>query len=275
MIWETNPGLSIFGRIIGTKSGKEPGKSGLLFAKGGKVNREDAQSILDGLLLGDGNLDLGGGRSARFRLSRQASTEEGEEKVRDYLSGIAEALRTLGIELPPGQPTTRTMKGKKMLGVRSRSSPLLTGLYDRWFGPPSGPRRKVPEGLELTPLTLAHWFESDGSTTLEQGNLVRLVIRPCQFGREGNLKLQKLLESIGIKVRLRRSYDKRYNTECWHLAINDASTVNRFLDMVEPHIHPRYRDKVKRPWLKVLIVGGKREEGPFVWREGDWKPKEE
>lgn len=155
-----------------------------------------------------------------------------------------------------------------MLIVRSKSSPLLTDLYNRWFGPPSGPRRKVPKGLQLTPLTLAHWFESDGSTALEQGNLVRLVIRPCQFGREGNLKLQKLLESIGIKARLRRSYDKRYNTECWYLVINDASTVNRFLDMVEPHIHPRYSDKVKRPWLKVLTVGGKRVRGKFVWRGG-------
>lgn len=166
---------------------------------------------------------------------------------------------------------TRIQNGKKMLGVRSKSSPLLTDLYNRWFGPPSGPRRKVPDGFQLTPLTLAHWFESDGSITLEQGNLVRLVIRPCQFGREGNLKLQKLLENVGIKARLRRSYDKRYNTECWYLVINDASTVNRFLDMVEPHIHPRYSDKVKRPWLKVLTVGGKQVRGKFVWRGGDWE----
>lgn len=71
------------------------------------MDRKDAESILDGLLLGDANLDLGGGRSARFRLSRQASTEEGEEKVRDYLSSVAEALWTLGIELPPGQLMTR------------------------------------------------------------------------------------------------------------------------------------------------------------------------
>lgn len=44
------------------------------------MDRKDAQSILDGLLLGDANLDLGGGCSARFRLSRQASTEEEERK---------------------------------------------------------------------------------------------------------------------------------------------------------------------------------------------------
>lgn len=213
------------------------------------MDRKDAQSILNGLMLGDGSLDLRGGGNAYFRLARQASNKEEEEKAHNYLSGIAEALRTLGVELSPNQPTTRAVGDKKMIDLWSRSSPLLTDLYNRWISPTNGPKRKVPKNLRLTPRTLTAWFESDGCT-LKRGNSVTLELHSCQFGLEGNVQLRKLLEGIGITTNLHRRWDRRTNKEYWSLCTSKASNVNRFLDMVEPHIHPLYRYKVKRPSVK-------------------------
>jgi len=233
------------------------------------MDKEEARSVLDGLLLGDGNLDFGGGVTARFRISREDTKE-----YRDYLLGIAEALEMLRIGVSPDQPKSRTKTSKgrasQMLDLDSRASPILTKQYHLWIVSNKPKRRKVPDYfMKITPLTLTYWFESDGNThrPKKEKNLVVLELSSCQFGHEGNIRLRELLMDIGIEARLDKRWDKGNREYRWSLTIGNAAGVNQFLDIVESHIHLPYVYKMERPWLKRLMVNGKQQRGRFDWKD--------
>lgn len=105
--------------------------------------------VLDGLMLGDGHLELApGGQSARYcHSSKHAET----------LRAIAQSLRSLTFSAP-----------KKFFArvwcwwMKSLSYAQLLPLYQRWYG--TG-RKAVPADLKITKAAAYWWFIGDGSIT--------------------------------------------------------------------------------------------------------------
>lgn len=123
------------------------------------MNYLEAKEALDGILLSDGSLRKKG-RNAYFKLS-----QSGDEHS-DWLNYSRIVLLTLGVYVSPEQPKCSEAispagKPYKYWWLISRTSPLLTLEYFRWYG--SG-RKEVPEDFRLTPVSLANEFIGDGSS---------------------------------------------------------------------------------------------------------------
>jgi hypothetical protein len=229
------------------------------------MKHDEAKQVFDGLMLGDGHLSIGAGtQNARLRLSVT------KEEQLDWLYLAKDALGALGVEVSPVYPQLRP---DGTFDLWSPSLPLLTEEYCRWYGP-NGRPKSVPSDLRLTPVTLAHWFMGDGSTSFAN-NRVMLAIASCAFGHAGNLKLQGLLlRDTGIAMGVYGARKKKRGKDYWRLQTGDSTTVNRFFDLVEPHVLPSFRVKVKRPWL--MVMGRPRRDalvGPFIWQDGGWVKK--
>lgn len=225
-----------------------------------RKEHRDAMSVLYGALMSDLSISIDPrGRNARVRI-------EQDEKHIDWLQQIREALETLGVGISKGQFKTITRKGERYGYLYSRTSPFLTRAYYEWKKP-NGVKR-LPDDFKLYPATLAHWFMGDGSARpiKKSPNLVELYFGFKYFSSEDIERLHGLIKELGIKAGVYKA--KRGE---WRLMIMDATSVNRFLDIVEPCIAPSFReDKVKRPWLRQLVVNGKLVKGPLVWKDGNW-----
>jgi|APSaa5957512622_1039677.scaffolds.fasta_scaffold07105_4 transposase-like protein len=118
----------------------------------------EVRPLVDGLLLGDGSIERGGVGS-RLRLNQCV-------KNRPWVDMVGAAFTSLGIEWREvrgasgiveiaGQSYTRSPS----YGVRTRSYTYFTQERDRWY--PGGEKR-VPEDVNLSPTSIAHWYFGDG-----------------------------------------------------------------------------------------------------------------
>jgi len=218
------------------------------------VHKVKVLEVLDGLMLGDGNLRLDH-INARFRIGKS-----GEEYM-DYLRHISEILQEAGVNVSPGYP-----KVSQKLDARGNryaycflttlSSPPLTYHFWRWYMPNTYTRKfnkVIPWDLKLSPISIAYWFMDDGSTSWSKGpnNRVNLTLASDSFTRFENDRLQEHLKRVGITLGVQSN-----SIGGWHLASMNISRINEFLDIVEPYILPCYRYKVKRPWYLSSLVGG-------------------
>lgn len=146
------------------------------------------RELLDGLMLGDGSLQLRG--NARYRHSC---------KEREYLEWLKEELKSHGIdftekvyEKPNGYGTGFTYQ------IYSRVNKTLTDEHKRWY--PEGTKR-VPDDIKITPVTLKEWYIGDGTFDSRKGYLQCISLAAHSFTYEERDRLVEQLESIGLNAR--------------------------------------------------------------------------
>jgi len=149
-------------------------------------------AILVGSLLGDGTLRRQGNRLNALLEVNHA------HKHRDYVDWKHQHFQDYILSSP---------KARKGKGVRiayrftTRSLPVFTA-YHNWFYV-NGIKR-IPNDLQLDPLSLAVWFMDDGTRIRSA-----LYLNTQQFNLQENLFLQKLLlDTFGLQSALNR--DKQY-----------------------------------------------------------------
>lgn len=149
------------------------------------------EEILEGLLLGDGHLSIGGRAiNPRLRINRAAADHDYQEWIRDEFAEICS-------EKSLSETSVYDERYGKEYGrstLCTRRSSKLKPFYDRWYG--SG-ARKLPPEITLTPLVVAVWFADDGSLfdRKSQGG-VEVKLATASFGKEGTERLAEMLNQI-------------------------------------------------------------------------------
>ncbi len=227
------------------------------------MNSNYAFEVLDGALLSDAKLVKHPSGEAYFGIALS-----GAEHM-DWLLFLKTTLSDVGISTSPMYPkvTQASNRGKPYdyCYFNTLSNPLLTEQHKRWY---INGVKQVPIDIKLTPTVCANWFMGDGSTSRYKArgnsNLVILRLNTNSFSTSDIIILEELLEDIGISTfRAKAKSGVVIQTE-------NATTINKFLDVVESSMIPSYMYKVKRPWLKVIKEPGRHLKGPFLWLSGEW-----
>lgn len=194
----------------------------------------NAQAIVDGAILSDANVQMNG-KGAQFRIM-----QEGIRHL-DWLELLRYSLEALGIAVCDGHPKlhTRTTRGKcrTYYYLVSTNSRYMVQQRNRWY---VNGFKEVPGDFILTPVSLANWFMGDGTSAYNNSKCVvvrfathsfneqSIEILDSQLGRLGILTTKWGREPSGIVLSLRQE------------------SVNKFMDMIEPHTVSSFTYKIKR-----------------------------
>lgn len=181
------------------------------------------RSILVGSMLGDGNLRRSGTNTARYQ-------EHHSVKQHEYLLWKAEEWGVFTVAI------RKADKGE-YLGHRlfTHACRALFPYWQLFYPSGSGPKTFTRLPVEwVDGLALAVWFMDDGSRS---GNYVRITVGPSLEDQRVQVGI---LTSLGIR-------SKVYEDGSLH--IQGRTALNRFLDLVRPHLHPSlgYKIAVKTP----------------------------
>lgn len=115
--------------------------------------------VLDGLMLGDGSLSMGGhSKHACLHITRATKDFEYLQWTADVFKArlTAASLRSRKIS------DARTRKTYESSRLRTRCDPVFTEERHRWY---PGGIKQVPSDLRLSALTIAVWLADDGSVS--------------------------------------------------------------------------------------------------------------
>lgn len=209
------------------------------------MDAEEAVQVFSGVMLGDGGLAL---RrfcdNANFRMAL-SSKKQGIPSVSliGYLHFVMGALASLGVEAMTGHP--KVFKRVRPDGqtydycdLETKVSPFLTHEYLRWY---SNGRKEVPKDLVLTPISVAHWFMGDGTSSKQAAgkplfDCVNLCTQAFNSYSQELLKVQLLGLSIYATIQRSGSKQKIYILQ---------DSVDDFMRVVDPHVIEPYRYKIK------------------------------
>lgn len=220
------------------------------------IQIQKAEEILDGVMLGDAALTMNG-KNAHFYmdLSGKKLGIPNSELLK-YLRHVNEdCLGALGVEVCVGYP--RVFEGSRRSGkpyeyciLQTNNSHLLTSEYLRWYRRnPSGKMGKqVPEDLVLTPISLAHWFMGDGSSSRDNRSTFHAqTINTCfatgSFVEHGVELLEgQLQHEFGLDTG--RGHSRTGEGARIMITVLQDS-VNNLMRIVDPHVEEPYRYKIK------------------------------
>lgn len=197
------------------------------------MNRDEALQVFDGVMLSDGSIDYNG----NFRENLSGS------KHMDWLYYQEDALTSIGVIMMAGHPKceTRTSKGKSFenCALYTKTSEFTKSQRLRWY--PRGVKW-VPDDVSITPVTLAHWFMGDGSSSYRKcrPGLVTLWLCTDSFLEVDVNKLIMCLRHAGLD-----GFGKYPSKSGYRLGTNDNRLIERFMDTVERFVLPSYRYKIK------------------------------
>lgn len=176
------------------------------------------REIIIGTLLGDGTM----------RCKTNALLEINHSvRQRAYVDRKYRNLATL-VSMPPKERPGNG--GRVAYRFVTRALPVLTPFYRLFYG--SG-AKSIPDGLELSPLTLAVWLMDDGSRSRRA-----VYLNTQQFDLVSQEKLLDLLRSQwGIRGSLHK--DKEYR-RIWV----SVGSVAKLVSLVDRLILPEFRYKL-------------------------------
>ena len=178
-------------------------------------------AILVGSLLGDGTLRRQGNRlNALLEVNHSYKQKEYVDwKWQHFQEHILTA------------PKTRKGKGVRIAyRFTTRSLPMFTK-YHSWFY--VNGKKRVPNDIKLSPLSLAVWFMDDGTRIRSA-----FYLNTQQFTLSEQKLLQELLyKTFGLKSALNR--DKNY----FRIRVSTESTKS-MKKLIEPHIIPSLKYKL-------------------------------
>lgn len=183
----------------------------------GSLTKEQRQ-ILIGVLLGDGAM----------RKKTHALLEINHSYTqKEYVDWLYQHFKKY-VGTPP--------KVRKGNGIRiayrftTKSVSVFTYFYDLFF---KGNKKKIPESLILSPLTLAIWYMDDGSRCDTD-----IYLNSQQFSREEQERLViELKKQFQVNSSLNR--DKQY-----HRIRIKKESINTFMNIIFPYIIPSMKYKL-------------------------------
>ena len=185
-------------------------------------NKRKFLDIVDGLLLGDGSIDL---HKSFLRL------EQCEARY-CWIEQVSRCLYDIGCDhkILPIKPRIRQIEGRQ---VKSKPANLLyTRSYSefkyqksRWY--PEG-KKRVPRDLILSPVTMAHWFAGDG--TYNSNGILSFCTNG--FVREDTEYLAESLCKLDIESNIMNTCREGQFT----IGIYKIEDVLRLKDMIEPFL---------------------------------------
>lgn len=196
---------------------------------------EQLVEVVDGLMLGDGNLSRSGG----LRID-QSNIRRG------WIEDIKMRLNELGVQsiIDNVNRPARTRRDGHLLppysgcALRTPAYAELQRMHARWY--PCGIKR-VPDDVRITPVSVAGWVSGDGTGTKVGG----LVLCTDSFTiREVNFLVRRLRDVFNIHPRRVLSHPR--------VAIYRKDDVLRLRDILIPHMSEccHYKFQNARPAQK-------------------------
>lgn len=191
----------------------------------------NAQQVLDGVMLSDGNLRLRKGcRNAYFIIDLS-------EGHLDWLLMIRDALTALGVLVSDRCPAVSTNhKGYTSQWLWTHAHPFLTSQYEIWY--PNG-YKEVPCAFGLTPVSLANEYMGDGG--LNTGHKDCILCTEGYSLNEVNF-LRSALLKMGIQS-ISRPYKRTRRGAGFRIYIR-RNSIRTFMSAIEPYVVPSYRYKL-------------------------------
>lgn len=234
------------------------------------MSYSQALQIFDGVMLGDGGL-IQMGESAYFRMGLSGKKRKiPAEEFLEYLQYLKSAFETLRVKTGPTFPKVKPRGAKlKTAGkwvptalLETLTSPFLLNQYYKWYKGGETRRTKcephkggyyytaaamkvVPSDLILTPITLAHWFMGDGNSYQFRARpTVAASFASHGFDEHSIEVLEHQLHSLDISTG-RGNYSHRIQKGAGIIITVLQNSVNRLMELVEPHIFACYSYKIK------------------------------
>lgn len=196
----------------------------------------EALSMINGKLLGDGNISSEKNRHPRFRFSHSANDKSWcfycYEQLKNYL--------------PMSQPRYRKILDNRVKDgfteqyyVQSLKSEIVNQLKSLWY--PNG-RKTIPFAFlsnSFTPLCLAWWYQDDGHLKIQQNQVNKIILSTDGFTKAEN---EALIALISQKYKLNFSLDKQNR-----LVLYDKPQMVYFIRLVKPYIHESMKRKIAAP----------------------------
>ena len=179
------------------------------------------QSIVVGLLLGDGHLELSRRGLARLHVRQHP-------KRRDYVDWLYRQLKRF-VHTPPKivmSRDRRTHVATPRYGFKTLAFPVFGEWHRRFY---RGRVKRVPEevGEWLDAVSLAVWFADDGSFKTDSRGL---LLNTNAFTLEDQRRLQGVLgQRFGLTTTL-------HKLRQWHRIYIPARSTDRFVELVMPQL---------------------------------------
>ena len=187
------------------------------------------ESILVGLLLGDGHLESVT-RDQTYRLKVEHSL-----KQKEYVDWLYERFKDLIRNKPYLKEKTVHEKKFSSYGFTTHSSGEFRFYAQQFY---DGRKKRIPRLFEklIDPLALAIWFMDDGS--FKSSHHKTYIIHAVGYTKSDLESVQKILvKKFGIKVALHKQYDR------WRIYFL-SETANKFRKLIEPHMIPSMKYKL-------------------------------
>ena len=183
-------------------------------------------SFLDGLMIGDGSLNMHGNVSARLQIGRQIRHSA-------YNEWLMEQLPSYSWSKPYLHEAKSSINGRLIRGhqhrIRTNSSRELAIEYVRWY---RKGHRSIPKDFQWTPETLAVAFMDDGSMSVHVNRnrlsaIAQLYV--CNFSQEEVIALAEgLRQTFGIMCSVQQNRTKPV------IAFSGIPQVTKLISIIEP-----------------------------------------
>lgn len=170
--------------------------------------------LLDGLMLGDGCLEYNRVSETRIEVTQQRPT-------RLWLEDVATALRGHGVEVKISD------RGPRGYQLRTGKYATLTQQRSRWY---PGGKKRIPEDLCLTAVSVAHWYWGDGST---ENFGYRMSFCTDGFTSQENQELAERMSCLlqaPVKARLRTKSSKYHR-----LFVETKEGRRNLVELIRPY----------------------------------------
>lgn len=217
----------------------------------GELTEAQALQVFDGVMLGDGG--LAGPRMYAYLDLALSSGRIAPEELLKHLQHIADVLKVLGVEACDRYPraSQSVSRGKPYTRCRlvTKTSPFLSAQYGNWYAsrlPGNTRRKKLPEGLLLTRISLAYWFAYDGSSFRNKRyhSNVPVSLASDGFCTHDVELLEEQLHILEI-ASTGRHLDKRVAGSSGISITVLQDSVDSFMELVDPYVPEPYRYKIK------------------------------
>jgi transposase len=170
-------------------------------------------SVIEGELLGDGNLKRVARETARFRL------KVADEAHRDF---VGEALEEMGFETRYDhrfEESNFTEEKAEKFIVCTLGYEVLAELHDTWYEPTDKGKntyfKDPPDGLSLSPRGMLHWHLGDGSYVRQSnGNTHYALLSANGFSDSGHRRLVAALDQIDVASSVTRKGQLYIGSPC-------------------------------------------------------------
>lgn len=158
----------------------------------------------------------------------------------DFLYSIQEYFLTLGLKSSIRISHSKIKDKEYSTAYLSTSNNIVFDkLREWWYG---DTKKKLPSDLKLTPKIISYWFQGDGySRYINDGKSVEILIATDSFSKNDvEIVCLQLKHDFNINFHVWFRYNKYYSMKC---VKNDDT--ERFMNLVEPYIHPVFQYKIK------------------------------